>query len=77
MTRTQMSRLAIRIASDRTGIPPWQIVSPQRVREVVEARNLAALLMRRSGLSLPAIGAALNRDHTTIFYAIRKMENAQ
>lgn len=53
------------------------ITGYSRKRHIVRARWAAAWLMRRRGMSLPQIGRHLNRDHTTIFYALRKMENAQ
>ena len=42
-----------------------------------EARQMAIYLIRKlTNLSLPDIGKEFNRDHTTILYAIRKVESA-
>lgn len=44
---------------------------------VTEARQIACYLVRKlTNLSLPDIGKEFNRDHTTILYAIRKVEVA-
>ena len=44
---------------------------------VTEARQVACYLIRKmTNLSLPDIGKEFNRDHTTILYAIRKVEMA-
>lgn len=45
-----------------------------RHRSVAEARQIAIWLLRRRGYSLPQIGAAMARDHTTVLHAIRKIE---
>ena len=42
-----------------------------------EARQMAMYLIRKlTNLSLPDIGKEFNRDHTTVLYAIRKVETA-
>ena len=42
-----------------------------------EARQIAVYLVRKlTNLSLPDIGKEFNRDHSTILYAIRKVEVA-
>ena len=42
-----------------------------------EARQMAMYLIRKlTNLSLPDIGKEFNRDHTTVLYAIRKVESA-
>lgn len=47
-----------------------------RNREIVHARQMAMYRVRkeRPDLSLPVIGRAFNRDHTTVLHAIRKIE---
>ena len=40
-----------------------------------EARQMAIYLIRKlTNLSLPDIGKEFNRDHSTVLYAIRKVE---
>ena len=46
-------------------------------KSTTEARQVAIYLIRKlTTLSLPDIGAEFNRDHSTILYAIRKVESA-
>jgi chromosomal replication initiator protein len=49
---------------------------PRRSRSFVYARHIAMWLLREhTTLSLPEIGAVFGgRDHTTVLYAIRKVE---
>jgi hypothetical protein len=43
-----------------------QLRSPSRRAALVDLRRVAAQYLRSRGCSLPEIGAALHRDHTTI-----------
>ena len=51
---------------------------PSKRKEAVNARQVAMLLCRRlTKMSTPEIGAAFGgRDHTTVLYAVEKMERA-
>jgi hypothetical protein len=51
---------------------PDELLSTQRHGEVVRARRVAALVLRRKGRSLPAIGRVLRRDHSTILWALKR-----
>lgn len=57
-----------------TGVSAQDIVGPRRTNDLISPRFLAVALMRelRPDLSLPAIGRALRRDHTTIMHALRR-----
>ena len=47
----------------------------QRNRGTVEARQVAVYLMRKlTNLSSPEIGEVLNRDHATILYSVKQVE---
>jgi chromosomal replication initiation ATPase DnaA len=46
----------------------------RRKRLVAARHELARMLRDQYDLSLPEIGGLLNRDHTTILYAVRKGE---
>ena len=49
--------------------------STQKNKGVAEARQIAQYLIRKlTNLSLPDIGKEFARDHTTVLYAIRKVE---
>lgn len=52
------------------------LLGPRRARQIVYPRFLLIALMRslRPDLSLPAIGRALNKDHTTILSALRRFD---
>ena len=49
--------------------------STQRNKEIVDARQVAMYLVRSlTNLSLPDIGQEFARDHTTVLYAVQKVE---
>ena len=49
----------------------------QKNKGTAEARQVAMYLIRKlTNLSLPDIGKEFNRDHSTVLYAIRKVELA-
>ncbi len=56
------------------GIERTAILSRNRSRHVVEARQALAWSLRESGWSLESIGAFLDRDHTTIIHALKAVE---
>ena len=48
---------------------------PQKTKNIAEARQTAMYLIRKlTNLSLPDIGQEFDRDHSTVLYAIRKVE---
>lgn len=53
-----------------TGVPIRSILGRDRDAKTAEARQLVMFLARRAGLSFPAIGYAMNRDHTTIKHGV-------
>lgn len=59
------------------GLPASAIYGKSRVRNVVMARRLVCYILRRDGMSLPAIGAAIGLDHTSVLHAVRMEENAR
>lgn len=64
----------LRSVARRHRVPLQRILGPDRHRDVVYARQEAAWRLRNLGLSYPKIGQVLNRDHTTIMYAVRQHE---
>jgi hypothetical protein len=74
-------------AAQRTSVHAWEadleeiataggatltlLRGPSRSRPLVELRRAAARYLRSRGCSLPEIGAALNRDHTSILHLLR------
>jgi len=59
------------------GVTEKTLFGPSRLRNVLLSRQVAMYLTRELvGLSLPRIGAAFGRDHTTVLHACRKIEDA-
>ena len=57
------------------GIEEIILRSPQKNKGVTEPRQIAMYLVRQlTNLSLPDIGQEFSRDHSTVLYAIRKVE---
>ena len=67
-------RYHVRKVADETGQTPEAILGPTKITEVVSARWEVIRRARADGHSFSAIGRALNRDHTTIINAVRRME---
>lgn len=56
-------------------VTPEQIVGRNRRRGNVLARHVAMYVTRRAfGQSYPMIGQVMNRDHTTVMFAVAKIE---
>lgn len=54
------------------GTTPEAIRGPSRTKHIVAARHAVFAELRLAGWSFPAIGAHLNRDHTTVMAALAK-----
>lgn len=53
---------------------PENIIRKNRKREIVTARQMAILLLRKNTpLSLKSIGDLFGKDHTTVIHSIRTM----
>ena len=62
-------------AAVRFGVAEEELRGAGRRRRVVLARHTAMYLCRTlGGLSLPAIGAELDRDHTTVLHGVRQVQ---
>jgi chromosomal replication initiator protein len=58
------------------GLGETAMLGPSRLRGVLKPRQVAMYLARElTSLSLPRIGAAFGRDHTTVLHACRKVED--
>lgn len=53
------------------GVDPFVLLGPIRLRYLVAARMQVAKELRSFGLSLPEIGHAMNRHHTSIMNLLR------
>lgn len=64
----------IRATCTVTGVTRNELLSGRRPAEFVHARHIAMYLAREyTTLSLPQIGRAMNKDHTTVHYVANKM----
>ncbi len=71
-----ISRIVERVAA-AFGVSEKELLGPSRLRSVLQSRQVAMYLARELiGLSLPRLGAAFGRDHTTVLHACRKVETA-
>lgn len=52
-----------------------RIKGKRRLPRIVEARHAAMYLLRHQlGMSFPEIGRHMNRDHSSVVYAVHKLE---
>ena len=59
----------------RFSLTPERLKGGERCRKVARPRQMAMYLARElTGASLPMIGRHFCRDHTTVLWAIRKIE---
>ncbi|GAA4127656.1 hypothetical protein GCM10022215_38350 [Nocardioides fonticola] len=67
--------IAVASAAQAFGTTRDAVLSTDRHRAVTDARAVAMTAARRGGLTLPAIGAFFNKDHTTVMYSLTKVAN--
>lgn len=58
-------------------LPTALILSPLREARVVRARDALIWCLRDGGLSLPHIGYLVDRDHSTVLTALRRIQANQ
>jgi hypothetical protein len=63
-------------AAQALGLPRGALWSRARDRQTVAIRHAACRLLHEAGLSYPAIGAMLDRDHTTVLHGARSARPA-
>ncbi|MBX9626713.1 MAG: hypothetical protein K2X82_23125, partial [Gemmataceae bacterium] len=65
----------IRKVAAAFGVTERELVGVSRLRRVLVPRQVAMYLLRAvCGLSLPRVGAAFGKDHSTVLHACRKVE---
>ena len=57
----------------RLGLSWEQIVSPVRLRPLVDARKMVSYFLRDQGWTYKAIGQVMNRDHATAVHHVRSL----
>ena len=66
----------ITATSKITGVAMRDIMSRRRDPKIIYARHIAMFLAHElTNLSYVSIGKAMDRDHTSIMYAIKKLNN--
>ena len=67
--------LILQEVSSFYNVPVDRICGKSKTRDVVKPRQAAIYLIRELvGLSLPEIGEVMGRDHSTVYYALQRME---
>ena len=75
--RTEI-HMIIQCVADYYNVKPGDLVGPRRTQNITRPRQLAIYLAKMmTTRSLPHIGRAFNRDHTTILYSIERVEKLQ
>lgn len=64
----------VEAAASAHRVLPSMVLSDLREARVVQARAAVIWVLRDAGLSLPHIGHLMDRDHSTVLHAIRKVE---
>ena len=67
--------IAVAEAAKAFGTTREAMLSADRHRSVTDARAVAMTAARRTGMTLPAIGAFFGKDHTSVMYAQNKVAN--
>jgi hypothetical protein len=67
----ELAELVVEIAKKHK-LQVSKVRSSSKTPDLVECRNEIAVKARALGYSLPLIGRAINRDHSTALYAINK-----
>jgi chromosomal replication initiation ATPase DnaA len=66
---------AVNLACEMFGVPPSEVMSGARQRNVVHVRHVVmAVLYHQNQMTLAAIGRAMDRDHTSVLHAIRSAD---
>jgi len=64
----------VKVTSEVTGVPILDLLSKRRLN--ADERHIAMYLsVRLLGCSYPEVGRAFGRDHTSVMYAVKKLEN--
>lgn len=79
MARIEMRKrnalVDMEIICEEQGYTVKEIRSRKRKRELVEQRHDVIRQLAELGYSMPIIGFAVNRDHTTVLYALKKPQS--
>ena len=65
----------VKLCAEAFDVDPAMVTDTTRVRDAASARQVACWVARREGLSFPAIGLLVNRDHSTARHGILRIES--
>ena len=74
--RAQWTERIILVTAGYYGLTPEDLVSDARTRKILEARYVAAWLLREAGRSYPEIGRHVGKDHTTVINSVRRVQES-
>jgi hypothetical protein len=69
--------VALHLEAMGAGVTVDEVRGPRRAQRLVELRRTLARRLRSQGFSLPEIGRAIGRDHSTVFHLLRKGGEAE
>ncbi len=73
--RAYEPRYIIEKVADFYDVKPDEVMGKGKTKNVANARQMSFYLIRKlTSLTLEQIGEAMNRDHSTVLYSIRKVE---
>ena len=58
-------------------VSPADLLGPCRCARIVQPRHVAQTLMRAFGATFPEIAMLFSRNHSSIIYAVRKVEESK
>lgn len=67
----RIKQIALAVSAE-TAIPMSAIYGPRRRQDIVHARWLVMYLAYCEGMSYQVIGAAMNRDHTSVIHGVKQ-----
>lgn len=70
----RLSDIAIRMAAKESGVSQCRLLGRERGQEVFWPRYAAIYALRNTGWTLPEIGRAFRRHHTSIILGLRRFE---
>ena len=69
------SAVTLEVVAEWFDISIKDILGYRRSRNIVNARSVVAFILRNNtSMSLPEIGTLINRDHTSVIHAVRRIK---
>jgi chromosomal replication initiation ATPase DnaA len=73
MTPRERNLAEIDAIAELHGYTVEDILGRSKLKPLVEVRRKCVVMLRKKGLSTPAIGRIMLRDHSTIVHSLQKM----